>query len=99
MKTTFTTARISILLPLLVFLAISSGLAGEVEKAGWLGVSMQRLTADLREAMDIESGMGVLVKDVVEDSPAEKAGIEVTTVLEVFREKEQGEEETAPQNG
>jgi len=40
---------------------------------------------------------GVKAKDV--KNPLEKAGIEVTSVLEVFREGEQGEEETAPQNG
>jgi membrane-associated protease RseP (regulator of RpoE activity) len=46
------------------------------EKTGWLGVSLQRLTPNLREAMDITSDAGVLITEVVEDSPAEKAGIQ-----------------------
>jgi C-terminal processing protease CtpA/Prc len=49
----------------------------EVETGGaWLGVTIQDLDESLREAMDIdEDAEGVLVGDVVEDSPAEKAGI------------------------
>ena len=39
---------------------------------GWLGVSIQDLTADLQEQFDAPDQRGVLVSDVVEDSPADK---------------------------
>ncbi|KPL01819.1 MAG: hypothetical protein AMJ73_09755, partial [candidate division Zixibacteria bacterium SM1_73] len=40
---------------------------------GWLGVYVQDITKDLQEAMDLKSKRGVLVRDVVEDSPADEA--------------------------
>ncbi len=49
-----------------------------VKKQGWLGIYLQELTPELKESMDLkESTVGVLVNGVVEDSPAEKAGLEV----------------------
>ncbi len=41
---------------------------------GWLGVSIQNMTPDLAEQFDLKKEKGSLVSDVVEDSPAEKAG-------------------------
>ncbi|GBE05681.1 putative periplasmic serine endoprotease DegP-like precursor [bacterium BMS3Abin10] len=41
---------------------------------GWLGVSIQNMTPDLAEQFDLKEEKGTLVSDVVEDSPAEKAG-------------------------
>jgi C-terminal processing protease CtpA/Prc len=44
---------------------------------GWLGVHVQDLDEDLREAMELDDDVeGVVVSDVVDDSPAEKFGIE-----------------------
>lgn len=42
---------------------------------GWLGVSLQELTADLRRAMGLEAQDGVLIADVQKDGPADKAGL------------------------
>jgi serine protease Do len=42
---------------------------------GWLGVTIQDLTPELSKHFDIKAEKGVLISDVVEDSPAEKAGI------------------------
>jgi C-terminal processing protease CtpA/Prc len=42
----------------------------------WLGVHLQDLDSELREAMDLNDEDGVLISDVIEDSPAEKAGLE-----------------------
>lgn len=42
---------------------------------GWLGVAIQDLTPDLQEQFDAPDTQGVLVSDVVKDSPAERAGL------------------------
>jgi serine protease Do/serine protease DegQ len=48
---------------------------GEV-KRGLIGIGIQDITADLRDAFNLKNGItGVLVTNVVEDSPAENAGL------------------------
>lgn len=47
----------------------------EAEGAGWLGVSLQEATPELREGMEIAAEGGVLVSGVNPGSPAEKAGL------------------------
>jgi serine protease Do len=42
---------------------------------GWLGVSIQSITPELAEQFQLEKDVGTLVADVVENSPAEKAGL------------------------
>ncbi len=42
---------------------------------GFLGVSLQPIDSDLAEAFGTKTTQGALVVDVVEDSPAEKAGL------------------------
>jgi serine protease Do len=51
---------------------------------GWLGVTIQPLTPDLAKQFNIGDEKGVLVGDVVENSPAEKAGIERGDVIVEF---------------
>ncbi len=54
---------------------------GEV-KRGRIGVGIQDITPDLRRAFDIENGQGgVLVTNVVEDSPAEDSGLQSGDVI------------------
>lgn len=60
---------------------------GEVTR-GYLGVVIQALTADLAEAFDIEHGKGILIAQVSEDSPAEKAGLKEGDVIIRFQGKE-----------
>ncbi len=48
---------------------------------GWLGVSIQPVTADLAKQFALKEENGVLVGDVTEDSPAEKAGIKRGDVI------------------
>ena len=54
---------------------------GEVNR-GQLGVSIQNITPELREAFDLKNGQqGVLVTGVVENSKAEEAGIKAGDVI------------------
>ncbi len=48
---------------------------------GWIGVTVQPLTPELREAMDLDVDHGALVADVSEDGPASEAGIEPGDVI------------------
>ncbi len=48
---------------------------------GWLGVSVQQLTPDIATSMGLEKSAGALVSDVVEGSPAAKAGMKVGDVI------------------
>ncbi|WP_019613862.1 DegQ family serine endoprotease [Psychromonas ossibalaenae] len=48
---------------------------GEVQR-GQLGISIHNITPDLHQAFNLKNGqLGVLVTDVVKDSPADKSGI------------------------
>jgi serine protease Do len=51
------------------------------DEGGWLGVSIQDLTIALKEAMNYDRDVGVLVNDVEDDSPAEKAGIQEGDII------------------
>ncbi len=49
---------------------------------GWIGVSIQDIDANTRQALDLpENTDGVLVADVFEDQPADKAGIKRGDVI------------------
>ncbi|MEA1996483.1 MAG: DegQ family serine endoprotease [Gemmatimonadota bacterium] len=43
---------------------------------GWLGVSIRDIDGDLAKAFKVEPNSGVLIDDVIEGTPAERAGIE-----------------------
>ena len=68
----------AIAIPLLVF--------AKEETVGYLGVTTEALSQAMITALDVEHG--VLIKEVVEKSPAEKAGLEKgDVILEVDGEK------------
>lgn len=48
---------------------------------GFLGVSLQPIDKDLAEAFDLKKAEGALVVDVVEGSPAEKAGLKQGDII------------------
>ncbi len=64
--------QFAVILGLLAVLAASPLQAA---KRPWIGIYMQDVTKELAEAFELKSATGVLVNDVAEDSPAEKAGI------------------------
>jgi serine protease Do len=56
---------------------------GEVTR-GYLGVVIQPLSSDLAASFGVEPGKGVLVAQVTEDSPAQKAGLRQGDVIVAF---------------
>ena len=51
---------------------------------GWLGVSIQTLTPELASQFNLKTDEGILVADVMEDGPAEKAGLQRGDVITEF---------------
>jgi serine protease Do len=51
---------------------------------GWLGVYIQRVTPDIAESLKLDNSRGALVADVMKDTPAAEAGIEVGDVIVEF---------------
>jgi serine protease Do len=56
---------------------------GKVSR-GWLGVSIQPLTQELAKSFGAKDTKGVLISDVVPDSPAAKAGIKAGDIVLQF---------------
>lgn len=48
---------------------------------GWLGVSIQKITPELAKRFNLRSEDGALIGDVIENSPAEKAGLKRGDVI------------------
>jgi serine protease Do len=63
---------------------------------GWLGVVIQRITPDLREAMGLQNEHGALVSRVDPAGPAAKAGVERGDVIVRFDDKPIEEMEELP---
>ncbi len=57
---------------------------GKKVKHGWLGVQVQRITVEFAESLGLKDTKGALVASIVKDSPAEKGGIKVGSVLETI---------------
>jgi serine protease Do len=51
---------------------------------GWLGVSIQRITPEIAQALGLEKNQGALVSSVVEGSPAAQAGVQAGDVIVDF---------------
>lgn len=54
---------------------------------GWLGIMIQDITPDLAESFGIKETKGVIVSDVVTDSPAEKAGLKRGDIIKSLNGK------------
>ncbi len=55
---------------------------------GYLGVYLQEITEELKEALDLPSLNGVLISEVMDSTPAEKAGIKSGDVVLTFDGKD-----------
>lgn len=53
---------------------------GHIER-GWLGVVIQDVTDDMAQSLDLDDSKGAIVSDLVEDSPAEHAGLQQGDVI------------------
>ena len=53
---------------------------GKVRRA-WLGVYIQEVTPEIAEQFNLEKAQGVLIGDIIDDSPAQEAGIETGDVI------------------
>src|SRR5215468_2385485 len=51
---------------------------------GWLGVSIQPLTPELAKSFGLKEPKGVLISDVIAESPAEKAGVQAGDIITEF---------------
>ncbi len=58
------------------------------DEVGYLGISMQALTEDIIEGLDLKIERGVLISEVFDDSPAENAGIEDGDIIIEYDGKE-----------
>jgi serine protease Do len=54
---------------------------------GWLGVSVQSITPEIAKQFNLKEEKGALVGDVVEESPAEKAGIQRGDIITAYEGK------------
>lgn len=54
---------------------------------GWIGVAVQELTPELAESFKLRDTQGVLISEVVRNSPADKAGIKAGDILTHVAEK------------
>jgi membrane-associated protease RseP (regulator of RpoE activity) len=69
--------RLMILPVLVLTLVVCTGATTYAETQAYLGVVLQPLTIDLKEAMDVDRDMrGVLISDVVDESPADEYGLD-----------------------
>ena len=75
---------VMVLLAFVAGLLTAAPVMAEKSEKAWLGVYLQDINRDLKEAMDLESKRGALIAGVVEDSPAEEAGIEEEDVIVEF---------------
>ena len=58
--------------------------ADEEDGSAWLGVHIEELSDRLRRRLDVDARRGVVIMDVLKDSPAENAGLQVDDVIIKF---------------
>lgn len=72
-----------------LFLSLSSDAnAAAKTKKGWLGVQIQELTPTLKEALKVGDRKGLLISEVIDGSPADKAGLEDEDVILTYDGKQ-----------
>ena len=67
---------------------LSDLIEGRKVSYGWFGVTVQELTYDMAEYFNIANRKGVIVIEVIKDSPADKGGIKNGDIIRTFNGKE-----------
>jgi len=88
---------LSFAIPIDVALNVSQQLknTGKVVR-GWLGVRIQDVTRELAESFGMDKPYGALVAQVVNNSPAEKAGLQLGDIIVEFNGQEVGRSSVLP---
>ena len=60
---------------------------GKVDRA-WLGITLQALTEDIAEFLGVDVPGGIIVNEVVPQSPAEEAGLQVGDVIYAINDEQ-----------
>ena len=63
---------------------------------GWLGVVIQKITPEIAKSFNLKETEGALVSDVMEDGPAEKAGLKRGDVITSYNGKKIKDNEMLP---
>ncbi len=69
-------------------LLVGAPVSQAADSSGYLGIQMQDLDSSMAKALQLDEESGVLISEVVEDSPAEKAGLEDGDVILRFDGKD-----------
>ncbi len=77
------TALVTLAIPL-ILLSASLSFADDDEKAPFLGVVLQEITTSMGKALQLDDGQGVMVSEIVDDSAADKAGLQDGDVILEF---------------
>lgn len=65
----------------MVRVVVNSALQGGKVKRPWLGAELQPVTGDIAQAVGLDRAVGAIVADIMDGSPAEKAGLKVGDVI------------------
>ena len=86
---TLKTAKTPVIFTLMaILLMLAAGLAQAGDKGGYLGVMLQDINSSMAKAMDLDNEKGVLINEVVDDSPADEAGLQDGDVIIKFNGQE-----------
>jgi serine protease Do len=83
----FPAAKRTIVLIMSVALIVSAYIASAGEDQGYLGVILQDVTPSMAKALQMDEKTGVMINEVVDESPAAKAGFEDGDVILEFNGK------------
>lgn len=81
-----TPRSILLVISLLMVVAASAAVA-EDEEHGYLGVMLQNVSTSMAKALQLDEDEGVMINQVIDDSPAAKAGLEDGDVILEFNGK------------
>jgi membrane-associated protease RseP (regulator of RpoE activity) len=87
----FPAAKRALFFVLSAILILSVPLAMAGDKSGYLGVMLQDVSPSMAKALQLGDETGILINEVVADSPAAKAGLEDGDVIVAFEGKPLGD--------